>query len=248
MVIGMHESSTSEASSFMATFIQNNDLVCHMLKFMTQKEERRNTSLVCKSWNHMSESFGTWRTPFFRVLPCEEERLEIKINGGIWGKGDVWTASVSALKNIFLQRRHVTQFEFGCEYQRRKPFWKELASIMQHIRWLSLTVDVVSTHITEARPFLLENLPNLTYLRMSDNEMRFGVQKWWLSSITLRLPALENFDWSPEIIEIEALKEINLECPNLKNLDMYMWSGMVVTPSIYSQLEYLRIISLGVSY
>lgn len=168
----------------------------------------------------MSESFPTWRSAFFKVLFTEEKVLDFQINEDTWGRRNGWSASVSALRDIFLHRRHVIQFQLWCEY--RQPLWGELASSMSHIRWLGLIIGAVSIHIRERRPFLLENLPNLTSLRMRDNEMEISVQKWWLSSISLRLPALETLEWLPGVITIEALKEINFECPNLKNLEMSM--------------------------
>lgn len=221
----------------MATFLQNNDLVCHILSFMAETEEKQSASLVCKNWKQMSDLCPSWRMAKLRLLFCEEERLEVQ-NDKKWGM------SITTLKNIFEHCRHITEFELICEYC-RPSWWRHLSAFMPHIRGLTLTVDDLQENIRTNRPLILENLPSLTYLRMCETGLGMDTPKWWLTSITLRLPALESLQWEPGAIEVDVLREMDLICPSLTNLDIDMWSWMEVTPSIFSQLRSLDLNVLG---
>ena len=220
MAVGKHE---ADASSITA-FFQSNDLICHLFTFLTEKVDRRNATLVCKSWKEMSHTFPTWRFAFLKVLSGEGDRLEDR------GRG----ASISTLQDVFLQCPHIARFEIECEY--RSPlWWRDLAVSMLHVRWL--TIETLLPSVTEMRPIVLNDLPNLTFLHISN--------EW--SSVTLRLPALETFKWTPGSNNIEALSELNLVCPNLKNLETHMWRETVVNPSIFSHLQSVNMTVLGVS-
>ena len=156
-------------------------------------------------------TFPAWRFAFLRVSPGEGDRV----------KDLRRRASMSTLEDVFLHRLHIARFKIECEY--RSPlWWRDLAVIMPHVR--CLTVEALPPSVMEMRPFILSDLPNLTSLQISN--------EW--SSVTLRLSSLETFKWTRGSYEIDVLRELNLDCPNLKNLEMFMGRGTVVNPSIYS--------------
>ena len=204
----------------------HDDLIFHLFTFLTDNLDRRNATLVWKSWFENSHNFPARRSAYLAVLSGEGDRAEGYRHG----------AYISTLKDIFLHRPHIARFQIECEYH-SPLWWRDLAIFMRHVR--CLTIEALPTFSTEEQPFILNDLPSLTFLQIT--------YEWWFSSITLRLPALETFKWTPRATKSDVLHELNLVCPNLKNLETLVWRETVVNPSIHSHLQSLSMTVLSVS-
>lgn len=111
---------------------------------------------------------------------------------------------------------------------------------MTHLTWLSLCVEKVSEDIGNS-PFVLLGLPNLTHLNIDAAHSDSVYGEYPLSSITLRLPALQTLELQSDYDEdmAECLYELDLECPSLAKIFVTIYGKLEMTTSWFAHLRCL---------
>lgn len=224
----------------MAFFLESDDLVSHLCRFITNKADRKTFTLLCKRWNKLSESYTEWRKPVLRIIPSDKPYFGLE-------QGE-WTclmqASLPTIKDMLMHRKHFVQFCFMVDCS-SFSWWAELGWFMAHIRWLSINVSTREKQDSGEISFTLAGLPNLTYLHV-DCEKQYSAKdvKCWLSSLTVRLPALQQLVVHQRIAPHPHLDscKMDIRCPKLEFLKFFRWSDMSVSTPMFATLRGLVLI------
>ena len=97
----------------MTAFLDNFDLMSHMFGFITEKEEKKSATLVCKGWRELSHTFPIWRKAIFNVNYESGSRLE-RIEKQ--GQETFWKASKPTIEGMLTHRKHITQYLLYYQY------------------------------------------------------------------------------------------------------------------------------------
>ena len=202
----------------MTTFSEREELMRHVFNSI-EKGDWQSATLVCKGWRDVSHTIPTRRTANFDVLPMDGPHMEpIGALGGYLG------VSKFSLKEIFVKRKHIVQFTL-CIGSKSFRSWAELSTSMRHVQWLDLSFNTrdAKNDKGEIEPFIMASLPSLTFLHLSLANKA--------SSLSLHLPALQSLRLS----RFYPLDQ-DYRCPKLETLTIDMERGMVVAPSLISNL------------
>ena len=166
-----------------------------------------------------------------------------------------WDASMSIMKGMLTHRKHITQYDLNF-HSRYTDWWADLATFMPHLTWLSLGVEDrvdffsplgFSLRIRERVygrskveiPFALEGLPNLTFLHLGG----FASRKHVLSSLSLRLPALQTLELEEHRDRECAIgvRELDIECPSLVSIRVTIHAELSMSTSWFAHLRSLNL-------
>ena len=140
------------------------------------------------------------------------------------------------LKEIFVEWKHIAQFVLSSGSQDSES-WAELATSMPHVQWLDLTVNTrdCENDKGEIEPFRMAGLPSLTFLQLCRSPDRRT------SSLSLHLPALLSLHHSLDSYHSSPPHDLGIQCPKLESLRITMERGMVIAPSLFSNLRSLEV-------
>ena len=108
---------------------------------------------------------------------------------------------------------------------------------MPHVQWLYLAVhirDAEENDKGEIEPFIMAGFPSLTFLQLN----RCPDQQ--TSSLSLNLPALLSLHHSV-LPSSSPSHGLDFQCPKLETLHIVMERGMVIAPSLFSNLRSLEV-------
>ena len=164
-----------------------------------------------------------------------------------------WDASMSIMKGMLTHRKHITQYDLNF-HSRSTDWWADLATFMPHLTWLSLGVeDRVDFHSLFGFslrmgelfrkkekveiPFALEGLPNLTFLHLGG----YASRKYVLSSLSLRLPALQTLELDEHRDRefARGVCELDIECPSLVSICVTIHAELSMSTSWFAHLRSL---------
>ena len=220
----------------MARFFDISDLVHHMFKFIEVKEDRSNIpalSLVCKEWNQLTQIFPSWR----RV----NLTIDFEKRACIVYKGDgKYSIPVPVFKDILTRHKGLAWFHVDCRYM-STTWWADLATFMPHVVCLFLTCSDVSEGPRQGL-FRLAELPSLQRLEINEDMLS------QFTSLSIELPSLQILRLGDIYFSsIRKFQDMDIRCPCLLELEMSMWSGTPVLPSLFANLQSLTLTFFGVS-